>query len=76
MDILLDYGFGILQLHRIELNVYSCNARAKHVYEKLGFVQEGIQRDFLFSDHEYHDSIMMSILAKEYREKKHLHMSC
>ncbi|MBG9799645.1 hypothetical protein ABD73_18610 [Brevibacillus laterosporus] len=57
-------------LRCIELNVFWFNVRAKHVYEKLGFVQEGVQCDFLFYDHEYHDSTKMSILANEYRARK------
>ncbi|UFJ39880.1 GNAT family N-acetyltransferase [Brevibacillus humidisoli] len=65
--LLLDYGFGILNLHRIELNVFSYNKRAAHVYEKLGFQREGVQRDALYYNHEYHDSILMSILEDEYR---------
>ncbi|WEK54420.1 MAG: GNAT family protein [Candidatus Cohnella colombiensis] len=69
MLLLLDYGFGIVNLHRIELNVFSYNERAKHVYEKLGFKVEGVQRDALYYDHEYYDSIMMSLLEDEYREK-------
>lgn len=67
MKLMLDYGFGILNLHRIELNVFSYNPRALHVYEKLGFKQEGIQRDALYYNHKYHDSIIMSILEDEYR---------
>ncbi|MGC5327936.1 GNAT family N-acetyltransferase [Brevibacillus sp. SYSU BS000544] len=65
--LMLDYGFGILNLHRIELNVFSYNDRAIHVYEKLGFKREGVQRDALFYNHQYHDSILMSILEDEYR---------
>ena len=42
---MLDYAFGILQLHRVELNVYDINERAVHVYEKVGFKVEGRQRD-------------------------------
>ncbi|MBY0122784.1 GNAT family N-acetyltransferase [Bacillus sp. S/N-304-OC-R1] len=69
MLLLLDYGFGIVNLHRIELNVFSYNERAKHVYEKLGFKVEGVQRDALYYNHSYHDSILMSLLEHEYREK-------
>lgn len=68
IKLMLEYGFGVLHLHRIELNVYSYNERAKHVYAKLGFKEEGIQRDVLYYDHAYHDSIMMSMLEEEYRE--------
>ncbi|MGD8190750.1 GNAT family N-acetyltransferase [Brevibacillus ginsengisoli] len=65
--LLLDYGFGILNMHRIELNVFSFNERASHVYEKLGFQQEGVQRDALYYNHAYHDSILMAILEEDYR---------
>jgi RimJ/RimL family protein N-acetyltransferase len=67
MKLMLDYGFGIVNLHRIELNVFSYNERAIHVYEKLGFKKEGVQREALYYDHAYHDSIIMSILEDEFR---------
>jgi RimJ/RimL family protein N-acetyltransferase len=65
--LMLDYGFGIVNLHRIELNVFAYNERAAYVYEKLGFKVEGRQRDALYYNHQYHDSILMSILEDEYR---------
>ncbi|MGG1660771.1 GNAT family N-acetyltransferase [Brevibacillus sp. NRS-1366] len=69
MRLMLDYGFGILNLHRIELNVFAYNDRAIHTYEKLGFQREGVQRQALYYNHAYHDSILMSMLADEYRVK-------
>lgn len=71
MRLMLDYGFGILNLHRIELNVFAYNERAIHAYAKLGFQREGIQRQALYYDHAYHDSILMAMLAEEYRAKYH-----
>nr|WP_025683177.1 GNAT family protein [Paenibacillus maysiensis] len=65
--LMLDYGFGICNLHRIELNVYDFNERAIRCYEKIGFQREGVQRDALFYNHQYHDSILMSMLSSEYR---------
>ncbi|NBI30005.1 GNAT family N-acetyltransferase [Chengkuizengella marina] len=67
ISLMLEYGFGILNLHRIELEVFTFNKRAAHVYEKLGFKIEGIQRDRLYFNHQYHDAILMSILEEEYR---------
>ncbi|WP_375143016.1 GNAT family N-acetyltransferase [Paenibacillus sp. D2_2] len=67
LQLMLEYGFGVLNLHRIELNVFSYNHRAVRVYEKVGFKQEGVQREALFYNHEYHDSILMSILEDEYK---------
>ncbi|GIP38857.1 aminoglycoside N(6')-acetyltransferase [Paenibacillus sp. J31TS4] len=67
MKLMLEYGFGIANLHRIELNVYTFNEQAIRLYEKLGFHREGVQRDYLYYDHAYHDSILMSLLEDEYR---------
>ncbi|MBR2564465.1 MAG: GNAT family N-acetyltransferase [Paenibacillus sp.] len=69
--LMLNYGFGIANLHRIELEVYSYNERAIRTYEKLGFQREGVKRDVLYYNHQYHDAILMSILEDEFR-KKHL----
>ena len=65
-QLILDYGFRQLKLHRIELEVYDFNPRAQHVYEKAGFVHEGVRRDVLLWEGEYHNAIVMSILAHEY----------
>jgi RimJ/RimL family protein N-acetyltransferase len=66
MKLLLDYGFGVYDLHRIELEVYSYNSRAIRAYEKLGFKQEGIRRESLYYNHEYHDTIIMGLLKSEF----------
>ncbi|RSK29356.1 N-acetyltransferase [Bacillus sp. HMF5848] len=68
LSLLLQYGFGMYQLHRIELQVYSFNERAIRVYEKLGFKQEGVLRDCLFYNNQYHDAIVMSILETEFNK--------
>lgn len=65
----LNYGFAMLNLHRIELGVFPYNKRAIHVYEKIGFVREGIERDGWYFNHKYYDTINMSILEDEFREK-------
>lgn len=67
--LMLDYGFGICNLHRIELNVFDFNEKAIRCYEKVGFKREGVQRDALFYNHQYHDSILMSMLQHEYRNR-------
>ncbi|MCA9954157.1 MAG: GNAT family N-acetyltransferase [Anaerolineales bacterium] len=64
--LILDFGFRTLNLHRIDLEVYDFNPRAQHVYEKVGFVREGILRDALLWNGRYHNAILMSILEDEY----------
>ncbi|WP_291581008.1 GNAT family N-acetyltransferase [Clostridium sp. UBA6640] len=68
MILALNYGFGMFNLHRIELNVFEFNKRAINVYEKLGFVKEGIKRDSLYFNHKYHNEIIMSILEEEFKQ--------
>lgn len=70
--LMLDHAFGGLNLHRVELGVFEFNPRALHVYEKLGFKQEGILRDSLYYNHRFYNQIIMSILAEEFRA---LHLS-
>lgn len=67
MTQMLRYGFEALKLHRIHLGVYTFNPRAIHVYEKLGFKRDGVERDALYVDGEFHNMILMSMLEDEYR---------
>lgn len=69
MKIALNYGFGMLNIHKVELSVLPSNERAIRVYEKLGFIREGIRRDAQFFNHKYHDMIMMGLLENEFLEK-------
>lgn len=68
--LLLRYAFDTLKLHRIDLEVFDFNLRAQHVYKKLGFVQEGVLRDVLLWEGEYHSAIKMSLLEPDYRERQ------
>lgn len=64
--LILGYGFEVIGLHRIGLDVFAFNPRAQRVYEKVGFVVEGVKRDAFRFDGEYVDEIWMSILAHEW----------
>lgn len=54
-------------LHRIELEVYAFNPRARRVYEKVGFIVEGTRRDALRWDCRWVDAEVMSMLATDPR---------
>jgi len=70
MKLLLDYVFGYLNYHRIAIGVVGTNERALRFYERIGFKQEGIQRDGYYYAHEYQDFVMMSLLEDEYQETR------
>ena len=64
-EAVVDFGFDRVGLHRITLSVFAFNPRAKRVYEKVGFVEEGRLREAFVWDGERHDEILMAILRHE-----------
>ncbi|KAA0546734.1 GNAT family N-acetyltransferase [Bacillus sp. BGMRC 2118] len=50
---LVEFGFGELQLHRIELRVFDFNTSAIACYKKVGFKTEGHFRDYRRFENEY-----------------------
>jgi diamine N-acetyltransferase len=70
---ILDYVFRELKAHRLWLDVFQTNTRAQHVYESLGFRHEGILREAIFRDGEFHTQLLMSILNREYEALRPKH---
>jgi RimJ/RimL family protein N-acetyltransferase len=65
--LMLDYGFRTLNLHRVTLWVYDTNPRAIHVYQKVGFREEGRKRESEYRDGKYRDDVLMGILEREWK---------
>lgn len=63
---IVGHGFDRLGMHRISLEVYAFNPRARRVYENVGFVAEGVLRDALRWDGQWIDATVMSMLAPEW----------
>ncbi|MGB5953132.1 MAG: GNAT family protein [Ornithinimicrobium sp.] len=63
--LIIQHGLGPMGLHRITLEVYDFNPRARHVYEKVGFVHEGTGREALLFDGQWIDVHYMAILSNE-----------
>jgi RimJ/RimL family protein N-acetyltransferase len=64
--LIVGYGFERLGLHRVSLEVYAFNPRARRAYEKVGFRAEGVLRESLRYGGEWIDATVMSILASEW----------
>ncbi len=64
---LLAFGFASLRLERIWLDVYDFNPGARRVYQRVGFVDEGVSRHAIFREGVYRDLHRMAILADEWR---------
>lgn len=64
--LMLDHGFGTLNLNRIQLRVNVTNPRARRAYEKAGYVHEGSMRQAVFAEGVYSDLDLMSVLRSEW----------
>ena len=65
--LILGFAFEQLHLHRVELRVVDYNLRAIRSYEKAGFVNEGLDRETVFMDGQWHSDLRMAILEDEFR---------
>lgn len=65
MEMIVQYCFNQLNMHRLWLLVLEPNKVAHHVYKKAGFVEEGRYRQAIFRNGQYHDYILMSLLKAE-----------
>ncbi len=73
INLLLNFAFYRMNLHRMELEVYDYNIRGYRCYRSCGFLEEGRQRKKFFYQGEYRDKIQMGILKEEFmaaQEKK------
>jgi ribosomal-protein-alanine N-acetyltransferase len=66
VNALADFCLGQLRLERLWLITDSVNARAQHVYEKAGFVREGVLRRAFYQDGVFQDDIRMAMLRSEW----------
>jgi RimJ/RimL family protein N-acetyltransferase len=64
--LILRHAFDTVGVHRVELDVYSFNPRARRVYEKVGFVYEGTRRHALRWNGEWVDAYIMAMLADDW----------
>lgn len=66
MRLILGFAFRELNLYRVGLRVMSYNVRAIHVYEKIGFTQEGALRGMVLREGVRHDLLLYGILRDEW----------
>ena len=64
---LMRVAFRELGAHRLFLDVYEDNSRARHLYESLGFQYEGVMREAAQRDGRWCNLHLMSILETEYK---------
>lgn len=67
-EAVLSYCFGELNLRKITLGVVRDNLGALKLYEKLGFVQEGLYKKHVVYDGSFYDIIRMAIFNPSFND--------
>ncbi len=70
IELALEYAFEELNLHRVQLGVFSYNSRAIALYERLGFNHEGAQREWGRRDGAWFDLVNLGLLEHEWRTSR------
>jgi ribosomal-protein-alanine N-acetyltransferase len=60
------FTFATLRLHRIMANYRPENVRSARVLERLGFVREGLARDYLFIDGAWRDHVLTALVHPDF----------
>lgn len=69
-QLLLDFSFGPLALHRIEARIAVDNHRSRRAFERLGGRCEGLLRESFYKDGLYHDQDLFVVLEHEWRSRR------
>jgi len=69
-QLLIDYGFMQLNLHRIHSGVYEFNAGSLKMHEKLRFTEEGHSRKEVYKNGKYWDKINFGLLKEEWEKNQ------
>ncbi len=60
LELLMDYGFSELNLHRLWVEIFSIIPENIKLFEKMNFVKEGTLRDKLWRNSKWYDSYIYS----------------
>jgi RimJ/RimL family protein N-acetyltransferase len=70
MQLALIFAFHELNMHRVQLTVFSYNERSIALVEKLGFQREGVYREFLQRDGKRYDMYLYGLLRREWEARR------
>lgn len=68
----LDWAFTFGDMHRVDIGTMSYNERAAALYQSIGFKLEGVKRESVFMNRQWHDHIELGMLVHEWEELRGL----
>lgn len=67
-ELMTEYAFEYIGLHKLMLRVYADNERAIRSYEKAGFEKEAYLKDDVYVQGQYRDIVLMARINNEDKE--------
>jgi diamine N-acetyltransferase len=64
LELIIDYAFTYLNVHQLYANITADNAKSILLFEKYGFQQVGIKKDWVFSKTKFKDEILFQLIRK------------
>lgn len=71
--LMIEFGFGQLDLHRIQAACGPDNHTSQRMLARLGFTPEGRMRDYVHTNGAWRDSLLYSVLAHEWENRSAHH---
>jgi len=68
---LINIAFTEFKINRLHCEVLESNKNVIQLHKKFGFVQEGILRDYIKKNNQFHNVVILSILKKEWKNTAH-----
>lgn len=63
----ITYGYGQMELNRVEALVYVENHRSISLLKRLGFIEEGMLRDYFYLNGIFYDHYLFALLQREWK---------
>lgn len=64
LNLLIDYGFDVLDLHQIYSNVRVDNENSVALFKKVGFEITGLKQDWILDGNRWYDEYTMQLIKK------------
>ncbi len=69
-NLMINYGFTELNFHKIFAGVFTPNSRSLRAAEKLGFEKEGVLKEEVYVDGQYHDIHKFALFKRDWKMKE------
>ncbi len=66
--LILEFAFNRLNMNKVYLQTSERFIEANKMYQKIGFKKEGVLREHYYSNGNYEDKVIYSILKREYND--------